>query len=120
MELAEKVKMRREQLGLSQEELALRMGYKSRSSINKIETGRPVTQKIIVRLAEALGVSIPYLMGWDEKPAEELQGMGALAGAVLSDPATMEMVQDYLSLSMADQATVRALVASLAAKTKKD
>lgn len=120
MELSEKVRIRREQLGLSQEELAMRMGYKSRSSINKIETGRPVTQKIIARLAEALGVSIPYLMGWDEKPASDLQSMGALAAEVLTDPATMEMVQDYLSLGAGDQATVRALVASLAAKTKKD
>ena len=120
MELSDRVRWRREELGLTQDDLAKRMGYKSRVSINKIENGRPVSQKIIVRLAEALGVSIPYLMGWDEKPAEELQGIGALAGAVLSDPATMDMVQDYLSLSQADQATVRALVASLAAKTKKD
>lgn len=120
MELADRVRCRRESLGLTQEDLALRMGYKSRVSINKIENGRPVSQKIIVRLAEALGVSIPYLMGWDEKPAEDLEDMGALAAAVLMEPATLEMVQDYLSLSAADQATVRALVASLAAKTKKD
>lgn len=58
--------------------------------------------------------------GWAEKPAEELQSMGALGAEVIMDPATMEMVQGYLSLSADDQATVRALVASLAAKTKKD
>lgn len=120
MELSDRVRCRREELGLTQEDLALRMGYKSRVSINKIENGRPVSQKIIARLAEALGVSIPYLMGWDEKPAVELEGMGALAAEVLMEPATMEMVQDYLSLGAGDQATVRALVASLAAKTKKD
>lgn len=106
---------------MTQEELASRVGYKTKSAINKIELGiRDLPQKKIAAFADALGVTPGYLMGWDEKPAEELQGMGALAGAVLSDPATMEMVQDYLSLSMADQATVRALVASLAAKTKKD
>lgn len=120
MELAEKVKLKREELGISQEELAMRMGYKSRSSINKIETGRPVTQKIIVRLADALGVSVPYLMGFDEETQEALQDMGALAAEVLMEPTTMEMVRDYLSLSDADQYTVRVLVASLAAKTKKD
>ena len=120
MELADRVRYRREALGLTQDDLAKRMGYKSRVSINKIENGRPVSQKIISRLAEALDVSIPYLMGWDETPAEELQGMGALAAEVLMDPATMKMVQDYLSLSAGDQVTVRALVAALAAKTKKD
>ena len=75
MDLGNKVKLRREQLGMSQEELAFKMGYKSRTSINKIENGRPVSQKIIVRLAEVLQVSVHYLMGWDEeetkKPATE-------------------------------------------------
>ena len=71
MDLADRVKMRREELGLSQEQLALSMGYSSRTSINKIENGRPCSQKIIARLADALGVSIPYLMGWDEEQQNE-------------------------------------------------
>lgn len=66
MELSDRVRLRREALGMSQEELAMRMGYSSRTSINKIENGRPCSQKIIARLADALNVSIPYLMGWEE------------------------------------------------------
>lgn len=66
MNLGEKVRNRREEMGMSQEELAKKMGYCSRSSVNKIENGRPCSQKIIARLAEALNVSIPYLMGWEE------------------------------------------------------
>ena len=65
MELADRVRQRREVLGMSQEDLAMKMGYTSRSSINKIENGRPCSQKIIARLADALNVSIPYLMGWE-------------------------------------------------------
>jgi transcriptional regulator with XRE-family HTH domain len=71
MELATKVRARREELGLSQDELAKRMGYKSRTSINKIENGRPVSQKIIVSLADALGVTAAYLMGWEENPEQK-------------------------------------------------
>ena len=71
MNLADRVKQRREDLGLSQEQLALRMGYSSRTSINKIENGRPCSQKIIARLSDALGVSIPYLMGWEEEKNEK-------------------------------------------------
>lgn len=71
MNLADRVKQRREELGLSQEQLALQMGYSSRTSINKIENGRPCSQKIIARLAEALHVSIPYLMGWEEEQKEK-------------------------------------------------
>lgn len=77
MELATKVRVRREELGLSQDELAKRMGYKSRTSINKIENGRPVSQKIIVALADALGVSAAYLMGWEEDPEEKEKSTAA-------------------------------------------
>lgn len=65
--LGDRVKELRLSLGWSQDELAKRMGYKSRSSINKIESGRPVTQKIIVRLAEVLYTTPSYLMGWEEE-----------------------------------------------------
>lgn len=67
MELADRVRQRRIELGLSQEELAEKMGYSSRSSINKIEMGRPISQKIIVRLAKALDTTPAYLMGWDQE-----------------------------------------------------
>ena len=67
MELADRVRRRRIELGLSQEELAERMGYSSRSSINKIEMGRPISQKIIIRLAEALETTPSYLMGWNQQ-----------------------------------------------------
>ena len=70
MELSDRVKKRRLELGLTQEELAKRMGYASKVSINKIEMGRPCSQKIIVRLAEALDTSVQYLMGWDDEKPE--------------------------------------------------
>lgn len=114
MELADKVRIRREELGLSQEELSQRMGYKSRSSINKIETGRPVTQKIIARLAEALDVPVSYLMGWDKEPED----LGAFAAQVILQPEVRQMLQDYMALSEADKYAVRLMVASLATKEK--
>ena len=67
MNLAEKIRNRRNELNMSQEELAKKMGYSSRSSINKIENGRPVSQKIIFRLAQALDTTPAYLMGWEEE-----------------------------------------------------
>ena len=39
MELYKRIKARREELGMSQEELATKLGYKSRSTIYKIEMG---------------------------------------------------------------------------------
>ena len=71
MNLAEKIKSRRNELNMSQEELAKKMGYSSRSSINKIENGRPVSQKIIYRLAKVLETTPAYLMGWEEEETKK-------------------------------------------------
>jgi transcriptional regulator with XRE-family HTH domain len=69
VDTSERIKARREELGMSQDELARAAGYKSRSSINKIEVdGRCIPQHKIVALAKALRVTPSYLMGWtDEK-----------------------------------------------------
>lgn len=111
----------RKRAGMTQEELASRVGYKTKSAINKIEMGiRDLPQKKIAAFADALGVTPGHLMGWDEKPAEELQDMGALAAQVIMDLDAMEMMRNYLRLGKSDRHTVRVLVDTLAEKTKKD
>ena len=64
MTIGERIKLKRESLNLSQEELAKRLGYKSRSSINKIELGKSdITQHKVVAFANALHTTTAYLMG---------------------------------------------------------
>ena len=68
MTIGQRVKIRREELGMSQEELATKVGYKSKSSINKIELGfRVLTQSKIKVIADALETTPSYIMGWDEE-----------------------------------------------------
>lgn len=110
----------RKRLGLTQEELAARVGYKTKSAINKIELGvRDLPQKKIAAFAQALDMTPGQLMGWDEKPAEELQDMGALAAEVIMDQDAMEMAREYMQLSEADRYAVRLVMASMAEKQKK-
>ena len=72
MNTADIIKKRREELGLSQEELAAKLGYKSRSSINKIELGlSDIPFSKIPLFAKALEIEPEILMGWEEKPNEE-------------------------------------------------
>lgn len=66
------IKSRREELGISQEELAYRLGYKSRSSINKIELGlNDLPQSKIKAFAQALNTTPAQLMGWDQEPSSK-------------------------------------------------
>lgn len=67
MKIGDRIRQRREELGYSQDELARRLGYKSRSSINKIEndaSGLP--QAKIAAIANALHTTPSYIMGWEE------------------------------------------------------
>ena len=66
MTIGERIKNKREELGMSQDELAKRCGYKSRSSINKIELKRDLPLNKVSLIADALGVSPSYLMGWED------------------------------------------------------
>ena len=68
MTIGDRIKQRRMELGMSQEELAHKLGYKSRSSVNKIELGgQNLTQKKIKKIADALDTTPDYIMGWDEQ-----------------------------------------------------
>lgn len=63
----DRIRERRIELGLSQDQLAAKMGYKSRSSINKIESGQAdIARNKLEQLAEALLTTPAYLMGWEE------------------------------------------------------
>lgn len=64
--VGERIKSRRLELQMSQDELAKKCGYKSRSSINKIECSRELPLKKVKAMALALDVSFAYLMGWEE------------------------------------------------------
>lgn len=67
MELHQRIKLRRTELNMSQEELAFKLGYKSRSSINKIEMGdNDIPQSKILAFANALDTTPSYLLGIDE------------------------------------------------------
>ena len=61
--IGEKVRARRIELGMTQEQLAHKLGYKDKTAINKIELNKnDVNQKNLIRISEALGVSPTYFI----------------------------------------------------------
>ena len=87
MELYDRIRQLRISRGMSQEELAKRLGYKSRASINKIELGKcDIAQSKIVAFAKVLGTSPAYLMGWNEKDIiERIQRLSPANRSKLSE-----------------------------------
>lgn len=69
MSTGDKIRMLRENRGITQEDLAKKVGYKSRSSIAKIETGdSDPSQRMLLKIATALDVSPAELL--DESTEE--------------------------------------------------
>lgn len=98
----ERIKNRRLELGMTQDELAQKAGYTSRSTIAKLESGdRNLSQPQIKALADALKTTPSYIMGWEDSEysskAEELLAV-------------------YQSLSQEDQKLVDNLLLSLSQK----
>ena len=68
MTTGERIKKRREELGMTQTELANKIGYSSYSTIAKIESGdNNLKQSKIKAFADALETTPAYIMGWDDK-----------------------------------------------------
>ena len=65
MTVGERIKQKRIEYGLSQQELAKKAGYSDKTAISKIEhSGNNVTLKQIKRIANALNVDPSEFMGW--------------------------------------------------------
>lgn len=63
-----RIRLRRAVIGLSQTELADKLGYSNKTIISKIESGKnePPLSKVGA-FADALETTVAYLMGWEEK-----------------------------------------------------
>lgn len=68
MTIGQRIKQRRIELGLSQEQLAHRLGNKSRASVCTVENDKEdLTSDRIRKYAEALETTPAYIMGWEDE-----------------------------------------------------
>lgn len=107
MNIGERIKARREELGMTQDELARAVGYKWRSSINKIEVNaQHLPQRKIEEIAKALKTTPSYIMGWEEDEEASLTAMQE------------ETMQRFLMLSYEHQLVVRSIIDTLTEQEK--
>ena len=109
MSLGQNIRTFRERLGLSQEELAKRLGYKDRSTIAKIESNvNDITQSKIIAIAEALQTTPAALMGWSSPsldfpdnihPIPEMRQI-PLIGTIACGAPTLaeEHIEEYINI----------------------
>lgn len=115
LQLYKNIKNRRIALGLSQDELAQKTGYTSRSSIAKIESGKvDLPQTKIKLFAEALETTQADLMGWDIENSDASRSLSNIENIIplpntkkipllgkiaCGDPITaVENIEDYVEV----------------------
>ena len=80
-QIGERIRERRLELGISQEHLSTELGYTSRSSIAKIESGiNALTFPKIQEFAKVLQVSPAQLVGWENMQKAEKNHIPVLCG----------------------------------------
>ena len=99
---------------MSQDELAKKLGYKSRSSINKIELGKSdITQHKVVAFANALQTTPAYLMGWDDPEEPSNKKNDAITDIILrlrADADFLSLVEKLNSLPEDKLSAIRSLL----------
>ena len=118
--VGENVRRLRIARGLTQEELANRVGYTSKSTINKIEQGvNELTQNKIEKFAEALSTSPSVLMGWVSEEQDRMNDLVArISIKLLKDSDLAAEIGAYISLDSEDRAVVVSLINALKNKKK--
>lgn len=121
MHIGQKIKERRQELQWSQRDLAAKMGYNNNSTITRIENGKvDVPQSRIVKFSEVLGVSIAYLMGWEEEIEQDPVGTAERHFEILMDEDISDIFEEFKTLDPTQKKLVKDLVHSLAETKKVD
>lgn len=98
-DIGNRVKKRREELGLTQLELAKKLGYNSKSTVCKVESGvHDITQTNIMKYAEALDTTPAYLMGWEEPEVDyilNLHGDEFILSYMKAPREVQERIREY-------------------------
>ena len=111
-ELSRRILQRRLELGLSQEELAQRMGYRSKSSLTKLEKGvNDIPQSKVEEFAAALETTPAWLMGLDNtafvpppgfEPLPEMVRVPLVGSIACGTPITAEQnIECYIGVPAA-------------------
>lgn len=120
MTVGDRIRNRRIELDLTQEEFAKRAGYCSKTVISRFEhSGNEISMKQINKLAKALDCSMAYLMGWETSSdtqvvskQEEKQPKEEGFVNMADIPKAMELFEKYQNATPEVRAAIELLLKS--------
>lgn len=122
--LGKRIKKRRLDLNLTQEDLALRMGYKSKAAICKVEGGEDnITSDRIRKFADALETTPSYLMGWESELPKAATGHSPATSVIVEpdyDPEYIKNATDIYNQIMSAPPEIQAAISTLLKSQRHD
>ena len=99
MGIGDRIKERRTQIKMSQDELAERLHYSSKSSISRIELNKQnLTQDKIVEIAKVIRTTPSYLMGCTDSPEQNFEAKNPIN--VQLDPNANDEISDEFKAAL--------------------
>ena len=115
IDVGKRIQERRKALGLSQDELALKLGLTSKSSrsvVSKLEKDASnITTDRISLIAKVLGCTPAYLMGWEDIP--NAKEAGRLAAELIKDTEVLSRASRLHHASESDRETIFRVIDSI-------
>lgn len=114
MTIGKRIKARRQELKMSQREMAARLGYTDHTTLTRIEADKvDLPQSRIVKIAEVLGVTPGYLMGWvDVATSEKNEQLAKLLVRMRTDNDFYNTVVALASLNEKQYRGIKELIAA--------
>lgn len=110
MTIGDRIRIKREELSLSQTDLAKKAGYNDRTSISKFEhAGDDISMKQVKRVAKALGVSAAYLMGWEEQSKDKAINdlLELIPSEIINDSELYSQIIEFITIFLSLSPEVR-------------
>lgn len=112
-DLGKKIRDRRREKEMSQQELADRVGYTSKVAISRIESGQlNLTMDKLVKIADCLGFKPSELIHADRQEPDRTLPPGSFHGGV-TRPDLIPVVEELKELDSSDVARVKAYIKAL-------
>lgn len=114
--LAKNIKKYRELRGLSQQELATKLGYKGKSTVSNWENGANAPSDAKLKeLLSILEVDANTLFGW---PSEYKSSADELSNKIIADPIFKKVLESFVNLSEEDKKLAVSFIERLEKNTR--
>ena len=111
MTTGNRIKLRRIELKMTQDDLCVKLGYKDRTAIAKLESRDSIPARKLEKIAEALDVDVRYLLGIEPKTDDiKISREAIITHKILDDKEMIDFLEKYYNTKPEKQKAIMTTV----------